>query len=122
MTERPIPAAAIAAAVELAQLFERDRELALALNEAQRRLLDGNDRLTAGLSAEALRGIYGPAGPDLGLSGRRPPVLEAEHPIAALEEVADTIRARSSTTRTAPRSAGGWASTSARPTRDSSPP
>jgi len=55
-------------------------------------LLDGNDRLTAGLSAEALRGIYGPAGPDLGLSGRRPPVLEAEQPIAALQEVADTIR------------------------------
>jgi len=37
MTERTVPAPAIAAAVELAQLFERDRELALTLNEAQRR-------------------------------------------------------------------------------------
>ena len=35
MTERAIPAPAIAAAIDLAQLFERDRELVLALNAAQ---------------------------------------------------------------------------------------
>lgn len=92
MTERAIPAPAIAAAVELAQLFERDRELVLALNAAQDRLLRGTDRLTSGLSAEALKAVYGPAGPDLGLSGRPPEVLQAEQPIAALQEVADTIR------------------------------
>lgn len=62
------------------------------LNTAQRRLLEANDGLTVGLSARALRNVYGPDGPDLGLSGRRPPVLEDELPVGALEDVADTIR------------------------------
>ncbi len=31
-------------------------------------------------------------GPDLGLRGRKPPVLADEHPIAALEHVAHEIR------------------------------
>jgi hypothetical protein len=31
-------------------------------------------------------------GPDLALSGRKPPVLEGDEPVAALEEVAQTIR------------------------------
>lgn len=89
---RRVPEAARELAGRLVELFERDRELVHELNTAQRRLLEANDRLTAGLSARALRNVYGPEGPDLGLSGRRPPVLDDEQPIAALEDVADTIR------------------------------
>ena len=84
--------AARAAAARLAGLFARDQELAVALNEAHARLLDANDRLTSGLSAEALLGVYGPGGPDLGLSGERPPVLRDEFPVRALEQVAEAIR------------------------------
>lgn len=54
---RPIPAPALDAASELAELFERDHELVLALNEAQG--LCANGGLTR-------------AGPDLGLSGQPP--------------------------------------------------
>jgi hypothetical protein len=92
MSGRTIPAAAVEVAAELVRLFDRDRELVLALNEASDRLQAGNDQLTAGLSAEALRAIYGPTGPDLGLSGRKPPVLEHDSPVSALEQVADSIR------------------------------
>jgi hypothetical protein len=66
MSGRTIPASVIEVAAELVGLFDRERELALALNEASDRLQAGNDQLTAGLSAEALRAIYGPTGPDLG--------------------------------------------------------
>jgi hypothetical protein len=84
--------AARAAAARLAGLFARDQELAVALNEAHARLLDANDQLTSGLSAEALLGGYGAGGPDLGLSGERPPVLRDEFPVRALEQVAEAIR------------------------------
>jgi hypothetical protein len=81
---------AIAAAISA--LFDRDHEIVLALNDASRRLRDANDRLTSGLSAEALQAVYGPAGPDLGLSGEKPPVLREEFPVEALANVARTIR------------------------------
>jgi hypothetical protein len=87
-----VPPAARAHAARLRELFDRDRQLATALNAAQRRLNDANDQLTSGLSAEALRAVYGPMGPDLGLSARKPPVLADEQPIAALERVAYEIR------------------------------
>jgi hypothetical protein len=91
MTPRVSPEAqAIAAGISAR--FDRDREIVLALNEAQHRLLDANDQLTSGLSAEALLAIYGPAGPDLGLSGEKPPVLREEFPVEALTSVAMTIR------------------------------
>jgi hypothetical protein len=76
----------------LGALFEHDRQLAVALKDAQRRLLDANDRLTVGLSAGALSALFGPAGPDLGLSARWPAVLDGGSPVTALEEVADAIR------------------------------
>ena len=76
----------------LGALFERDRQLVVELSAAQRCLLDANDRLTVGLSAGALCALFGPAGPDLGLSARRPAVLEAGCAVTALEEVADQIR------------------------------
>jgi hypothetical protein len=87
-----IPEEARVIAARIAELFKRDQEITVALNQAQRELLDANDRLTSGLSAEALLAVYGPAGPDLGLSGKKPPVLAAESPISALEEVAQAIR------------------------------
>ena len=90
--EMEVPAAVRATAQRLTGLFLRDQELTRALNDAHQQLLDANDRLTAGLSAEALRGIYGPAGPDLALSGDPPPVLREEFPVAALERVAGAIR------------------------------
>jgi hypothetical protein len=64
----------------------------LALNAASRRLRDANDQLASSLSAEALQAVYGPAGPDLGLSGEKPPVLREEFPVEALADVAKTIR------------------------------
>jgi hypothetical protein len=92
MTPTTITVAARDAARTLVELLARDQQLAIALNAAGARLHAANDRLTAGLSAEALRAIYGPIGPDLGLSGHKPPVLADEHPAAALERIADTIR------------------------------
>jgi hypothetical protein len=92
MTPTSITAAARDAAEVLVELFARDQQLAIALNTASSRLLAANDRLTVGLSAKALLAVYGPTGPDLGLSGRKPPVLPHEHPVAALERVADEIR------------------------------
>jgi hypothetical protein len=74
-------------------LFERDRQLAGALNAAQRRLLGANERLVAEMPVGAvLLALCGPVDADLGLAGRRPPVLEGEDAVAALGEVADTIR------------------------------
>jgi hypothetical protein len=91
MTTEVSPAAR-AVARRLAGLFSRDQELAVALKEANNRLLEANGRLTSGLSAEALQGVYGPGGPDLALSGRRPPVLGEDSPVEALERVAAAIR------------------------------
>lgn len=92
---RSVPAPAREVARRVVAMFERDRERAIALNDAQRRLLEATDQLTLGLSAEALIAIYGPTGPDIGLSGRKPAVLEDREPIAALERVAATIRSAS---------------------------
>lgn len=76
----------------LRDLFDRDQQLAIKQNAAQDQLRGGLDQLTSGLSAEALQAIYGPQGPDLGLSGERPPVLAADQPVAALERAAYEIR------------------------------
>jgi hypothetical protein len=73
----------------LAALFERDRQLAVALNTAQRGLLAANERLTVAMPVGAVLGL---GGVDLGVAGRRPPVLDAESPVAALSEVAQRIR------------------------------
>jgi hypothetical protein len=91
-TPGPVPPVARRAAARLAELFERDQRLAVELNAAQDRLLEANGGLTAGLSAEALQRVYGPAGPDLGLSGRLPPVLDDPHPREALERASKRIR------------------------------
>lgn len=61
-------------------------------NRAQDRLLKANGWLTEGLSAEALREVYGPGGPDLGLSGFQPRVLDDPHPWEALERASQRIR------------------------------
>jgi hypothetical protein len=77
----------------LAALFERDRQLAVALNAAQRRLLAANERLTVAMPVGAvLCALFGPADVDLGLAGRRPAVLDSESPVIALGEVAENIR------------------------------
>ena len=82
MSGRTIPASVIEVAAELVGLFDRERELALARAIA----CSGDDQLTAGLSAEALRASYGPTGPDLGSSGRKPPVSGAGE-VAGLAQV-----------------------------------
>lgn len=92
MHKRVVPEAARAAARRLDELFARDQELAIALNETQSRLLAALARLSPGLSAQALQTIYGPGAADLGLSGGRPPVLDDPSPTTALEEIADEIR------------------------------
>jgi hypothetical protein len=77
----------------LAALFEGDRQLAVALNTAQRRLLAANERLTVAMPVGAvLSAVLGLGGADLGGAGRRPPVLDADSPVAALGEVAQRIR------------------------------
>jgi hypothetical protein len=74
-------------------LFARDQQLAEALNAAQRRLLGASERLVAQTSVGVvLLALCGPIDADLGPVGGRVPVLEAEDPVAALGEVADTIR------------------------------
>jgi hypothetical protein len=88
----PVPLDVRKLAADLGELFDRDQELTVTLADAQRRLLDRNDQLTAGLSAGALKALYGPSGPDLGLSARKPAVLQSDQPIAALERVAEKIR------------------------------
>ena len=85
----PVPAVARQAALRLA---ERDERLVAELNHAQDRLLNTCASLTAGLSPEALREIYGPSGADLGLSGRKPPTLDDPHPHEALERASQHIR------------------------------
>jgi hypothetical protein len=75
----------------LESLFERDRQLAVALNAAQRRLLGAHEQLVASAPLGVLA-LCGPVDADLGVAGRRPPVLAGEDPVAALGEVAATIR------------------------------
>lgn len=89
---RPAPPGTQQIGRDLRALFTQDQALAVALNDALRRHRDAIDQLTTGLSAEALRTIYGPTGPDLGLSGRKPPVLLADSPVRALEDVARDAR------------------------------
>jgi hypothetical protein len=77
----------------LGSLFEHDRQLAIALNAAQRQLLAANERLTVPMPVgAALCAVFGPRGADLDAAPRRPPVLDAESPATALGEVANTIR------------------------------
>ncbi len=80
----------------LAALFAADRQLAVELNAAQRRLLDANDLLRVGVSADALRALAGATG-----SGKASVLwsaalecgwLEGESLGSALEAVADSIR------------------------------
>jgi hypothetical protein len=77
----------------LEALFARDRQLAGALNAAQRRLLGAGERLVVEMPVGVvLLALCAPVDADLGLAGRRPPVLAGEDPVAELGEVADTIR------------------------------
>lgn len=93
MSERTVPNAARAHAWRLVEMFDRDQHLAVQLNEAQSRFLQALERLSPGLSAQALQGLYGPGGADLGAgAGARPAVLEDPSPTTALEEVADRLR------------------------------
>lgn len=91
-TTRPAPPGTQQIGSDLRALFTQDQALAVALNDALDRHRGAIDQLTTGLSAEALRNIYGPAGPDLGLSGRKPAVLLADSPVSALEDVARDAR------------------------------
>lgn len=76
----------------LGALFERDRQLAVALNAAQRRLLAANERLTVAMPVGAVpSAVLGLGGVDLDMACR-PPVLDAESPVTALGEVALRIR------------------------------
>jgi hypothetical protein len=77
----------------LGALFERDRQLAGALNAAQRELLCASEGLVVEMPVGVvLLALCGPVDADPGLAGRRPPVLAGEDPLVALGEVADTIR------------------------------
>jgi hypothetical protein len=53
-----VPARARELAARLAALFRSDSQLAERLNDAQRRLLDANDRLWSGLHPDALGLVY----------------------------------------------------------------
>ena len=80
----------------LAALFAADRQLVVELNAAQRRLLDANDLLRVGVSADALRALPGATG-----SGKASVLwpaalehgsLEGESLGRTLEAIADSIR------------------------------
>jgi len=58
MTTTDVPATAQRLAEQLAEAFEQDRQLAEALNAAQRRLQEGNSRLWSGLHPDALGLLY----------------------------------------------------------------
>lgn len=77
---------------EVRVLFDRHQELAIRMNDATSRHESAERQLVSGLSADALRAIYGPQGPDLALSGEKPAVLQAEYPVQALEKVAHELR------------------------------
>lgn len=87
-----VPRGAREAARRLCALFERDCQLVRELNSAQQRLNEASERLVVGLSPEALRAILGSGGPDPAPEARRPPVPKDDHPLYALENVANAIR------------------------------
>ncbi len=91
-TTPTVPGAACRIAGRLAEFFERDQALVVALNDAHKRIVDATSLLTAGLPAGALQEIYGPGGPDAALSGQRPAVLAGDQPVAELEKAAAAIR------------------------------
>jgi hypothetical protein len=77
VAESAVPARARELAARLSGLFERDVEIVVRLNDAQRCLRDANERLWSGLSADACGLIYdgGAAGGEsqvgaLGAGGR----------------------------------------------------
>lgn len=91
MSTRSVPNAARAQAWRLVEMFDREQCLAIELHEAQSRFLQALERLSPGLSAQALQSLYGPGSADLGASAR-PAVLEDPSPTTALEDVADRLR------------------------------
>jgi hypothetical protein len=92
MTARAVPDRARTLASELAGLFSRDRDLAIAQNDALQRLRDANDRLWSGLAPEGLGEIYGghPEFEAVSLDAAfhsRSEVLESGDPLAGVQEV-----------------------------------
>jgi hypothetical protein len=88
-----VPARASEVAAALARRFEQDAELVGRLNDAQRRLRDANERLWNGLHPDGLAAVYGehPAAIDAAAATSRSEVLEAEDPLAAVQQVHWTI-------------------------------
>lgn len=86
-----VPEHVRATAREVRVLFDRHQELASQMNEATDRHETAERQLVSGLSPEALRSTYGQGGLDM-LSGEKPPVLQAEFPVQALEKVAYELR------------------------------
>ncbi len=92
MTARVVPDRARGLARELASLFTRDRDLAIAQSEALQRLRDANDRLWSGLAPEGLEEVYGghPEFEAVSLEAAfhaRSQVLESGDPLAGVQEV-----------------------------------
>jgi hypothetical protein len=92
MTARAVPDRARTLASELAGLFSRDRDLAIAQNDALQRLRDANDRLWSGLAPEGLGEIYGGHAEFEAVSldaafHARSEVLESGDPLAGVQEV-----------------------------------
>jgi hypothetical protein len=92
MTARAVPDRARTLARELAGLFTRDRDLAIAQNDALQRLRDANDRLWSGLAPEGLGEIYGGHAEFEAVSleaafHARSEVLESGDPLAGVQEV-----------------------------------
>ncbi|MGI9100768.1 MAG: hypothetical protein ACR2H2_20160 [Solirubrobacteraceae bacterium] len=79
----------------LAALFAADRQLVVDLNAAQRRLLDANDLLRLGVSADALRALPGATGSGkasvLWSAASERGSLEGESLGSALEAIAESI-------------------------------
>ena len=86
---RAIPERARQLAAELERRFTRDAELATQLNDAQRRLQDGNDRLWSGLHPDGIATIYGehPAAVEAATAHNRAQVLDAPDPVSAVQHV-----------------------------------
>jgi hypothetical protein len=88
---RAVPDRARTFARALAGLFTRDRDLAIAENDALQRLRDANDRLWSGLAPEGLGEIHGehPEFEAVSLEAAfhtRSEVLESGDPIAGVQE------------------------------------
>ena len=78
-------------AVDLTCLFAKDTELAVGLDDAQRRLREANDRLWSGLDPDGLRAIYGDhpqfeAAQLQAALDSRSDVLDCADPLGALQE------------------------------------